>query len=103
MKTRIRKTGEIVDVISFSCGTERKPTDYVDYIDSNGVEHANNKLNYYWDLEEIESPNIDWEQRRYEIAKDVFCALTEAHHKDRIPNEQLAVNEADCLIRLLKG
>ena len=53
MKCRIKKTGEIVDVISLSCDTERKPTDTVDYIDSKGVEYHNEKLNYYWDLEPI--------------------------------------------------
>ena len=108
MKLKIRKTGEIVDVISFSCDTERKPTDVVDYIDSKGVEHPNEKFNYYWDLEPIHISNIDWEQRRYEIAKDVLCALIETHYnsKDdsRLPSVwDVAIGEANLLIRLLKN
>ena len=35
-----------------------KPTDAVDYIDSKGTEHPNEKLNYYWDLEPIHIMNI---------------------------------------------
>ena len=108
MKAKIRKTGEIVDVISFSCDTERKPTDAVDYIDSKGIEHHNEKLNYYWDLAPVNISDIDWEQRRYEIAKDVLCALIEIHYnckKDvNLPSSgEIALDEADALIRLLQN
>ena len=48
MKARIRKTGEIVDVIAHNhCSTIRSSQDYVSYIDSNGVEHDRESLNYY--------------------------------------------------------
>ena len=108
MKLKIRKTGEIVDVISFSGDTERKPTDAVDYIDSKGVEHPNEKLNYYWDLEPIHTSNIDWEQRRYEIAKSCLHAILEhdgASGYTNRPEEEYVKNAleyTDCLIRLLK-
>lgn len=75
MKKRLRKTGEIVDVISYyNCYcSERDTTDSVSYIDSKGVEHRNERgLNLWWDFEDVEdAPNkdIDWGQRRYEIAK----------------------------------
>ena len=95
MKVKIRKTGEIVDIISLSCDTERKPTDTVDYIDSKGVEYHNEKLNYYWDLEPIDISNIDWEQRRYEIAKSLYAATNHISAKD-------AVWDADLLIKELK-
>ena len=95
MKCRIKKTGEIIDVISLSCDTERKPTDTVDYIDSKGVEYHNEKLNYYWDLEPIDISNIDWEQRRYEIAKSLCAATNHISAKD-------AVWDADLLIKELK-
>ncbi len=77
MKARIRKTGEIVDIICW-CGTyERNDSDNVSYIDSDGNEHSQEKgLNYHWDFEIIDDI-IDWEQRRYEIAKAAmqgFCA-----------------------------
>lgn len=70
MKAKIRKTGEIVDVISYSGSTIRNEyIDKVSYIDSRGVEHDRETLNYYWDFEQIDVkedafPKIDWVQRR---------------------------------------
>lgn len=78
MKAKIRKTGEIVDVICYNGYTERLNTDSVSYIDSNGREVARQNLNFYLDFEPMESTEtntnkgIDWEQRRYEIAKEIF-------------------------------
>lgn len=74
MKKRIRKTGEIVDVISYSdCDLNRDKRDWVSYIDSSGVEHpVEHGLNILWDFEDVEgelTTEIDWEQRRYETAK----------------------------------
>lgn len=59
MKAKIRKTGEIVDIISWSSDTTRdNVSDYVSYIDSNGIEHPNVKgLNFYWDFESIDLEN----------------------------------------------
>ena len=78
----LRKTGEIVDIISYSGGTVRSNIlDSVSYIDSIGVEHDREKLNYYWDFEQIPDvkeencPNIDWEQKRYELAKAAMVAM----------------------------
>ena len=67
MKARIRKTGEIVEIISYSGNTDRNDVlDRVSYIDSNGVEHSREKLNFYWDFESIQetsiAPNTDWQQ-----------------------------------------
>lgn len=56
MKARIRKTGEIVDVINYNqCCSIRSYQDYVSYIDSKGEEHDRESLNYYWDFEPIET------------------------------------------------
>lgn len=81
MKAKIIKTGEIVDVISYSGSTIRNEyIDKVSYIDSKGVEHDRETLNYYWDFEQIPDvkednfPKIDWEQRRYELAKAALVA-----------------------------
>ena len=75
MKHRIRKTGEFISVISFNGDTARTNFDSVSYIDSKGRERKE-PYNYYWDLEEVEeSKEIDWEQRRYEIAKEVLAGL----------------------------
>lgn len=79
MKYRIRKTGEIIDVVSYSGLTSTirdKNDDWVDYIDSNGNEIRHAQLNKYWDLELVNETetDIDWEQRRYEIARDVLAS-----------------------------
>ena len=103
-KVRIRKTGEIIDVICFSCTINRQKYDSVSYIDSKGVEHNEEHLNYYWDLEAI--PNldacIDWEQRRYEIAKDVLANIIGRTNTSDYSYEELAIKFADSLIKKLK-
>jgi hypothetical protein len=56
-KYRIRKTGEIVEVISYGGSTTRSDVlDFVSYIDSKGAEHEKEPLNLYWDL----SPIKEW-------------------------------------------
>lgn len=72
MKHRIRKTGEIVDIVSYSCDTIRDSSDRVSYIDSKGIEHPSEKLNLYWDLEEI-----NWEEKRYDLAKSAMLIMIE--------------------------
>ena len=74
MKKRIRKTGEIVDVIAWYnlFGAERDRYDSVSYIDSKGNECVKVKgLNLAWDFEdvkEVSSANINWEQVRINAA-----------------------------------
>lgn len=125
MKKRIRKTGEIVDVVSFSnfYRSERDDFDEVSYIDSKGVEHHHVKgLNLWWDFEDIpiedtRIPNFDCEQRRYEIAKTCIngilaneemahMAIDEGLKKGcrDIPSNivEMAVAFADALINELK-
>lgn len=54
MKAKIRKTGEVVEIISYSSRVQRcDAVDYVSYIDSNGGEHDREPLNLYWDFEVI--------------------------------------------------
>lgn len=115
MKKRIRKTGEIVDVISYyNCYcSERDTTDSVSYIDSKGVEHRNERgLNLWWDFEDVEevsSTDINWEQRRYEIAKTVIHGQLTGPIIDGIdPNPSISslakqvVKIADAIIEELK-
>ena len=45
---------------------------------------------------------IDWEQRRYEIAKDVLCACLASGRTDGINTVGYAVSVADELIMVLK-
>ena len=69
MKARIRKTGEIVDVICYAGSSNRSAFDYVNYIDSQGVEHTeSNNLNYYWDFEPIETTDEYWQEVRKRAA-----------------------------------
>lgn len=107
MKKRIRKTGEIVDVISYNnlLGADRSSLDSVSYIDSKGNECVKVKgLNLEWDFDDVEevlSTDIDWEKRRYEIAKDILAA-TYDYPMDGKSYAKIAVGIADALIAELK-
>lgn len=47
--------------------------------------------------------DIDWEQRRYEIAKDVLCALYASGAEDRLSHDiNGSVYIADALIKKLR-
>lgn len=124
MKKKIRKTGEIVDVISYVAPNGAgccETGDFVSYVDSKGRERKKVPLNYFWDLEDIDgtevSENIDWERRRYEISKSCIngvlaneemthMAIDEGLKKEcrDIPSNivKMAVAFADALIAELK-
>lgn len=79
MKAKLKKTGEIVDVICYG-GTPHSRSavsDYVNYIDSQGVEHTeHNNLNYYWDFEPIETATDEhWQDVRERTAIAAMLAL----------------------------
>ena len=109
MKKRLRKTGEIVDVIDFFCIElikEREDKDWVSYIDSKGVEHhIEHGLNIYWDFEDVEeglAKQVDWEQVRIKAAIEavqVFASVYDRNYKD---TAKMAVSQADALIAELK-
>ena len=99
-------TGEIVDVVSWGATGS-----YTDYYDSKGVFHHTD-LNRYDRFEEIiedTKDGIDWEERRYKIAKEAVNGLLAAPVVDGIdPNPPMddiarnAVKIADYLIEELK-
>lgn len=110
MKKRLRKTGEIVDVITYSHAycSERFDTDYVSYIDSKGIEHSKERgLNLWWDFEDLEdvlSTDIDWEQVRIKAsisALQGFAANPQIASTDT--RVKLSVLAADTLIAELKN
>lgn len=101
VRYRRKDTGEIVEVVSFSNYGE-----LTKYYDKDGNLHETN-LNLYKSFEEI--PEIDWEQRRYEIAKEAMNGLLAAPVVEGIdPNPPMddiarnAVKIADYLIEELK-
>ena len=99
MRARVKETGEIVTLRNmYADGTAK---------DTNGhYYHQGDILEY---IEEGSEP-IDWEQRRYEIAKDAMNGLLSAPVVDGVnPNPSvediatLSVRLADALIKELKG
>lgn len=100
MKARIKSTGEIVDISpSGVTSVQRACTKYAT---KDGRELLDLALEFL--------PNIDWEQRRYEIAKEAMNGLLAAPIVDGVnPNPSLkdiatfSVRLADALIEELKG
>lgn len=108
MKAKIRKTGEIVDVICYGGSPNRRSDvlDYVSYIDSQGVEHVgDNHLNYYWDFEPIETTaNEHWQDVRECAAIAALngllsCSYSKGTFADYAKD---AINCANALIEELK-
>ena len=108
MKARNKKTGEIVDVVRFG-----KDGSYTVFRNSED-ELMNLPVSFYDNYEVIgETENtIDWEQRRYEIAKDFLpnaAIAVNAEQKEWMNGMSypkasaiLAINYADALIEELK-
>lgn len=82
MKAKIRKTGEIVDVIAFKSSEACPEKDWVRYVDSEGLDLIQ-ELNALEDLEVIdktEDKAVDWEQRRYDLAKRYSIEFVKLQH-----------------------
>lgn len=87
LKYRLRKTDEPVEIVAWETAEKgaRSESDWVSYIDADGVEHIKEHLTLEWDFK-VESPfgggfgssllektlnSFDpWESRRYELAKE---------------------------------
>ena len=111
MKARIRKTGEIVEVITYSGSTIRDECiDKVTYIDSKGVEHDRETLNYYWDFEKLPDvkednfSNTDWNQVRVQASIGAMQVILGRNNYDTYKNIAAdAVGYADALVKELKA
>ena len=111
MKARIRKTGEIVEIISYSSLTSRNETlDNVAYIDSNGKEHPREPLNFYWDFETITDGKednfsmIDWNQVRVQASIGAMQVILGKNNYDTDKDiAAQAVGYADALVKELKN
>lgn len=106
MKAKIRMTGEIVEVISYTgYDYRRKNHDTVSYIDSKGIEHENEELNYYWDLEPIEEPkaDTDWQALRQQYAGIAMLGMLKQYMLYTPETTAIkALEYADALIEELK-
>lgn len=114
MKVKIRKTGEVVDVITYSGHTYRSDIDVVSYIDSKGNECVDMKMNRFWDFEDVEESYlsakeslIDWEERRFELIKAAmqgFCSNTSEQimSADSNATAEWSIGFADALIKKLR-
>jgi hypothetical protein len=110
MKAKIRQTGEIVDVICYGGSplTRSDVLDYVNYIDSHGVEHTEqNHLNYFWDFEPIEDTTACnyWQNVRERAAIAAMQGMLSnpsMYLADGDTYPKVAVEYADALIEELK-
>lgn len=76
MSVRIKKTGEVVNLLDYDFANINAKNNYAKYIDGSGTVHHVSGF-YFQDVFEAcgETENlINWEQRRYEVAKEVICA-----------------------------
>lgn len=91
MKARIKETGEILEV-----------TDLYD----DGTAYATNGSYYKVSTLDFDSWSaIDWEQRRYEIARDMLASMLADTKVSIVPNESYVesiIQYADMLIKKLK-
>ena len=109
MKKRIRKTGEIVDVIAWynMLGAERDENDSVSYIDSKGNECVKVEgLNLAWDFEDVKevfSNDIDWKQMKNKAAISALQGFAASPQIVSIETlVRWSVGVADALIAELK-
>lgn len=94
MKARVKSTGEIINIADYARVTLDKCDSYGDPIELSFDEV---------EILQERSDNIDWEQRRYELAKDIIKAvIAEDRGGDSDAIVKYAVNCADALIKRLK-
>ena len=107
MKKRIRKTGEIVDV-TFRYISPIDGAYIVNLTDRNNTFMCVKGNDFNVDFEDVEegigSHYINWEQRRYEIAKTVLPYFRDGSNAwlSAEENARCAVHYADALIAELK-
>lgn len=94
MKARVKSTGVLVDVTPQLNINSQHNNNYL-YVCDNMV-YRECELDFF-------SETIDWEQRRYELAKDIIKAvIAEDRGGDSDAIVKYAVNCADTLIKRLK-
>lgn len=97
MKARVKSTGVLVDVTPQLNINPQHSNDYL-YVCGNMV-YRECELDFL----NVGNLVIDWEQRRYELAKDIIKAvIAEDRGGDSDAIVKYAVNCADALIKRLK-
>ena len=94
MKAKVKNTGEIVEVSPNGVTTVQRTC--TKYATKDGRELLDMALEFL--------PNIDWEQRRYEIAKDIvaYSFSTPMENVSMVSYIHNCVQVADMLIEELK-
>ncbi|ERJ80050.1 hypothetical protein J5A56_00545 [Prevotella melaninogenica] len=100
MKARVKNTGEIVEISPSGVTTVQRTC--TKYATKDGRELLDMALDFL--------PNINWEQRRYEIAKSAMIGILSAPIVEGVnPNPSykdvatFSIRLADALIKELKG
>ena len=96
MRAKIKATGEIIELNEQGISLFEYARGI--YKDVNGNKYMGNELEF---IEENPEKDIDWEKRRYEIAKDILAA-TYDYPMGGKPYAKIAVGIADALIAELK-
>lgn len=99
MKARIKSTGVLVDVTPQLNINSQHNNNYL-YVCDNMV-YRECELDFF-------SETIDWEQRRYELAKAAMQGFCSNSHEQGMSNDsymtaQRSLSYADALIKKLKG
>ena len=107
MKKKIRETGEIINVVTYVGGTSRTSMDEVNCIGSNGEQKCL-KLNYYWDLEDLDEFSVGdyWDNFRNETVVRIYSHRVSGLGNTSINASKImdiAIKEADELIMKLKN
>lgn len=101
LKARIKGTDRVIEVVSYS-----RDNNWIEYeeIEDGQVRYNTRSLDEVELIADNAPSPIDWEQRRYEIAKDVMEGLvidSTFWSVEQIADE--SVKYADALIKRLKG
>lgn len=101
MKVRVKKTGEVLNVAEYA----KVATDHSDGW-GNPIEYDLDEIEIITDEPKAEGkPSIDWEQRRYEVAKEMLSTIKSSSTVPQTVAEfaRFSIKYADELIKQLKG
>lgn len=107
MKAKVKATGKVIEVVQIEDIITKRGVEH-QYVDTNREEcyYVNSELEF---IKEAPQKDIDWKQRRYEIAKAVMQGRLSNQYGDVLVGERdfaglaaSAVEFADALIAELK-